>query len=132
MSDDSRVTEERTHTRRKLTWVDKANGLGAAIAIAGTITAFMSYAFDALPFAKASEVAAIRSEVGTLKQVLSSVQVSQKETQELQLMDRVQQLQDRLQKIGVESPDYSDFRLQRTSAQQRLLQIREELTLLRR
>ncbi len=130
MSDDQ--TGERVHVRRRLTWVDRMNGIGAAVAIAATITGAMSYAFDALPFAKASEVAAIRSEVATVKQVLSSVQVSQKETQELQLMDRVQQLEDRLTRLSPDSGDYSDFRLQRTAAQQRLLQVRDELSLLRR
>ncbi|MEI6283174.1 MAG: hypothetical protein WCP82_10770 [Alphaproteobacteria bacterium] len=108
-------------------WVEKATGLGALVAIAGSLFAFLSWAFDLLPYAKAVDVAAVEKRVTSVEHGLTNLDIGQKETQELQLMDRVQALEDRLAKLPQTAADYADYRQQRLAAQQRLRQVQEQL-----
>lgn len=136
MSDDedsefSPAGSPHTWKKRRVTWVDRATGLGAIVAIAATITGALAYGFDALPFAKAADVKILADRVNTVERGLHGINLGQKETQELQLMDRVQSLDDRLAKMKPDAEDYQDFRSQRNQTAQRLDQVRGELVMQR-
>lgn len=113
--------------RRKTTWVERATGFGALVAIAATIVTSAAYVLDALPFAKAADMKNISERVGVVEKAINAINIGQKETQELQLIDRIQSLDDRLAKLQQGSDDYQYFRQQRNESQQRLDTIRSEL-----
>ncbi len=106
---------------------ERIRTFGAMIAIVGSLAGGVSWAFDLLPFAKASDLAAVKIEVASIKTTLATVIIGQKETTELQLMERIDAIADRLQRITPEAPNYGELRIERVSTQQRLRQVQDEL-----
>lgn len=125
--------------KRKKSIGDLINTGASGVAIVGGVWAFGLWVFDALPIVKASEyhmkvtqieqrMSGAEDKTATLERGLANITVGQKETQELQLMDRVNYLDDRISKLKPDSQDFSDFRNQRNEAAQRLDRVRQELT----
>lgn len=102
--------------------------VGAAIAILGSFGVGFSYAFDALPVPKLSEFRALKTEVAQIKSSMAEVVIGQKENTELSLMLRIDSIADRLQRLAPDSRDYVEMRAERVVAQQRLRQVRDDLT----
>lgn len=103
-----------------VTWGDRIRTAGAAIGIATFLGASFAAAIDKIPYAKKSEMEYLRAQV-------AAVAISQKESQELQLMERIDAIGDRLKRMSPDTQDYAEFRSQRVSAQQRLVQVQSDL-----
>lgn len=115
------------HNRRRRTPYDflKDSGsiAGACIAI-GVVGAWV---FDVLPIAKAGEVKAIEKRLQNVESNLGSINIGQKQMQELQLQDRVQKAEDKLTTLPPGSPDIDQWRIMRNETRQRLEQVQAEL-----
>lgn len=108
--------------------------VGVRIRTLGSLAGFLvfvggaiSYTFDVIPYAKSSELAAVKADMSQVKTVLNSVLVEQKVSQELAWMERLDRLADRLQRISPDSPDYAEYRVQRVAAEQQLRVVRADL-----
>lgn len=69
----------------------------------------------------------VEGRVGKLEGVTTEILTTNRETQELQLMDRIQQIEDRMARVGSGSDVYTDFRRQKLELEQRLTKVRAAL-----
>lgn len=116
---------EHKHNRRQKTPYDFLRDSGSMAGAVIAIVGLGAWVLDVLPIAKAQDVKAIQQRLSLVEQSLGSINIGQKEMQELQLMDRISVLEDKINKAVPN--EVLDLRRQHNEANQKLVQIRAEL-----
>lgn len=114
----------RRRRRTVLDYIILAGAASGALIPAGALLAAL---FDYFPPVKAAEVRAIEKRLGAVESNLTSINIGQKQMQELQLQDRVQKAEERLATFPPGSLDAEYWRSIRNETRQRLDQIQTEL-----
>ena len=111
-------------------FIQTSGSLAGAVAL---IIGLGAYAFDKLPFAKASDLAVTNKHVDDLVKSISSLEVNQLQSLELQLMDHVQKISDQISQLPANQGSLIfDLRHDQNEAQQRLTNIKNQLDALQR
>jgi hypothetical protein len=124
--------EEGHSDRRHSTFGDRLARIGAQagalLAVLAVVGPALAWGFNLLPFAMATEVRSIATRVEFLERATQSIQVDQKSTLELQLIERIATLDSAMTRIGPSGQDFATLRSQRNELQQRLDRVRRVLT----
>jgi hypothetical protein len=111
-------------------WGEKFRTLAAMCAVGGVAVTIFLWAFNLLPFARASDVALLSDRVSLIENGFKGMSLDQKQSLELQLMQQIDAIDVRLASLPV-GGEYSEQRARRVELNQRLTNVRTAITALR-
>lgn len=122
------------HNLRKLTFFQFVQSLGSVAGALIAIGLVVSWISGQLPFAMMKDVTKYQDKtdgrLGQIERTMTSIQIAQLQTIEIQLTDRVARLAGEIAHTSASSPDLQDKRHDQIEAQQRLDQTRTRITTL--
>lgn len=112
-------------------WGEKFRTLASICAVLMFTGGVLGYVFKFLPFAMAADIRPLQARMTVVETGFREMRLKQTESLELQLMQQVDRVTDKLAAMGRGDPYYIQLRDENVSINQRLGQVRAELTVLR-